>query len=168
MALIAAHLNAGVILVVTEYIYQVYNLPLPPPPYPLPPFYPSLISRTVSVDVKHHVYFAFMFASASDVPHHTVGRWTLIRKSGGVQSTWEPLLRMHCYSRNVFGAVGTIITLQYNFLQYNFITKCQYNCTGMFCGAKYTHYTFTPIIKKIIKLQQQQTNIQVKSHPLRL
>ena len=28
----------------------------PPPPYPLPPFSPSLISRTVSVDVKHHVY----------------------------------------------------------------------------------------------------------------
>ena len=34
---------------------------------------------------------------------------------------------------------------------------------GMFCGAKYTHQTFTPIIK-IIKLQQQQINIQVKSH----
>ena len=28
----------------------------PPPPYPLPPFSPSLISL-VSVDVKHHVYF---------------------------------------------------------------------------------------------------------------
>ena len=26
------------------------------PPYPLPPFFPSLINRTVSVDVKHHVY----------------------------------------------------------------------------------------------------------------
>ena len=60
---------------------------------------------------------------------------------------------MHCSSRNASGAVGTIITLQYNFLQYNFlqynfIAKCQYNCTGMFCGAKYTHYSFTPIIKK--------------------
>ena len=30
----------------------------------------------------------------------------------------------------------------------------------MFCGAKYIHRTFTPIIR----LQQQQTNIQVKSH----
>ena len=38
MALIAAH------------------LPLPPPPYPLPPFSPSLISLMFSVDVKHHVY----------------------------------------------------------------------------------------------------------------
>ena len=28
----------------------------PPPPYPLPPFSPSLISLMVSVDVKHHVY----------------------------------------------------------------------------------------------------------------
>ena len=39
MALIAAHLNAGVILSV-----------------PLPPFSPSLISLVVSVDVKHRVY----------------------------------------------------------------------------------------------------------------
>ena len=30
----------------------IISLPLPPPPYPLPPFSPSLISRTVSVDVK--------------------------------------------------------------------------------------------------------------------
>ena len=30
----------------------------PPPPYPLPPFSPSLISLMVSVDVKHHVYFS--------------------------------------------------------------------------------------------------------------
>ena len=28
-----------------------------PPPYPFPSFSPSLISLTVSVDVKHHVYF---------------------------------------------------------------------------------------------------------------
>ena len=35
MALIAAHLNAGVILVVTVQ-REVCNLPLPQPPYPLP------------------------------------------------------------------------------------------------------------------------------------
>ena len=29
------------------------------PPYPLPPFSPSLISLKVSVDVQHHVYFTF-------------------------------------------------------------------------------------------------------------
>ena len=45
MALIAAHLNAEVILVVTVWQY-VYNIPLPPPPHPL-------ISL---VYVKHHVY----------------------------------------------------------------------------------------------------------------
>ena len=55
MALIAAHLNAGIILVVTVQ-RQVYNIPLPSIPYPLPPFSPSLISLMVSVDVKHHVY----------------------------------------------------------------------------------------------------------------
>ena len=48
MALIAAHLNAEVILVVTVWQY-VYNIPLPPPPHPL-------ISLVASVDVKHHVY----------------------------------------------------------------------------------------------------------------
>ena len=53
MALIAAHLSAGVILVVTVQ-RQVYDLPLFPPPYPLPPFSPPLISLMVSVDVKHH------------------------------------------------------------------------------------------------------------------
>ena len=67
MALIAAHLNAGIIVVVTVY-RQVYNLPLPPPPYPPLPFPPSLISLMVSVDVKHHVYFAH------DVPRHPKGR----------------------------------------------------------------------------------------------
>ena len=35
----------------------MYIVPLTPPPYPLPPFSPSLISLMVSVDVKHHVYF---------------------------------------------------------------------------------------------------------------
>ena len=54
MALIAAHLNAGVILVVTVYRY-VYNLPLPNlhtlPPRP-PHLSPSQISLVVSVDVS--------------------------------------------------------------------------------------------------------------------
>ena len=48
MALVAAHLNAEVILVVTEH-RQAYNLPLSPPPSPLLP--PSLISLMVYVDV---------------------------------------------------------------------------------------------------------------------
>ena len=66
MALIAAHLNAGIILVVKVSDRYIISLSLPPPPYPLPPFSPSLISRTVSVDVKHHVYLLTYF-SQSDV-----------------------------------------------------------------------------------------------------
>ena len=42
MTLLAAYLNAGVVL--ERYVYKL----LPPPP--------SLISLMVSVDVKHHVY----------------------------------------------------------------------------------------------------------------
>ena len=34
---------------------------LPPPPYPIPRFSPSLISLVVSVDVKHHVYLLTYF-----------------------------------------------------------------------------------------------------------
>ena len=41
MALIAAHLNAGIILVVTASVaIGIYNLPLPTPLYPLPPIFP--------------------------------------------------------------------------------------------------------------------------------
>ena len=39
----------------------------PQPPYPLPPYSPSLISLTVSVDVKHHVYTAL--DSRSELTH---------------------------------------------------------------------------------------------------
>ena len=57
MALIAAHLNVGVILVGDSVATGIHNLPLPPPPYPPPPppFSPSLIRLMVSVDVKYHV-----------------------------------------------------------------------------------------------------------------
>jgi len=58
MALIAAHLNAGVILVVTVWRWYVISL-LPHLHSPLPPFTPSQISLMVSVDVKHHVYLLY-------------------------------------------------------------------------------------------------------------
>ena len=38
------------------YIYRSMQRPYGTPPPPPPPFSPSLISRTASVDVKHHVY----------------------------------------------------------------------------------------------------------------
>ena len=54
------------------------------------------------------------------------------------------------------------IQIQYNTIQIQYNTiQIQYNITllpsvntliarGMFCGAKYTHHTFTPIIKHLI------------------
>ena len=69
MALIAAYLNAGVILVVTASVATgiiIYNLPLALPPYPLLPFSQSLISLMVSVDVKHHVYL-LLFHRGTDI-----------------------------------------------------------------------------------------------------
>ena len=38
-------------------------------------------------------------------------------------------------------------TIQYNTTQYNFTASVNAIARGMFCGAKYTHHTFTPIIK---------------------
>ena len=57
MAFIAVHLNAEVIPVVTVSI-AIGMCILPSSPTSIPPFpvSPSLISRIVSVDVKHHVY----------------------------------------------------------------------------------------------------------------
>ena len=51
-ALIAAHLNAGVIPCSDRYIICLF----PHLHTPLPSFSPSLISLVVSVEVKHHVY----------------------------------------------------------------------------------------------------------------
>ena len=61
MALIAAYLNAGVILVVTaytdRYIISLFpHLHTPPPPPTPAGFSPSLISLVFSVDVKHYAY----------------------------------------------------------------------------------------------------------------
>jgi len=53
MALITAHLNAGVILVVT--LVAAIGIIVSLSPNLHNPFSPSLISRTVSVDVKHMI-----------------------------------------------------------------------------------------------------------------
>ena len=53
MALVVAHLNAGVILVVTD---RCIMSPFPHFRTPYPSFSPSLISFMVSVHVKHRVY----------------------------------------------------------------------------------------------------------------
>ena len=53
-------------------------------------------------------------------------------------------------------------------IQYNITLLPSVNtmiARGMFCGAKYTHHTFIPIIKKLITTTATATTkIQVKSH----
>ena len=61
MALIAAHLNAEVILVETV-CSDRYIISLSPHLHtPFLQFAPSLISLMVYVDVRHHVYLLFFF-----------------------------------------------------------------------------------------------------------
>ena len=62
MALIAAHLNAEVILVVTAVAIGIYSSLFP---HLHSPFSPSLISLMVSVDVKHHVYLLTGFLAGA-------------------------------------------------------------------------------------------------------
>ena len=70
MALIAARLNAGDILVVTVY------LSLPPPPYPLSPFSPDLISimvgshdrRSLQLSPKMYYYASLTLRSETTLP----------------------------------------------------------------------------------------------------
>ena len=66
MALIAAHLNAEVIVAVTVYSDR-YIISLSPHHHtPLPlVFSPSLINLMFSVDVKHHVYFTYSSTAVS-------------------------------------------------------------------------------------------------------
>ena len=56
VALIAAHLTAEVILVITVYTDRYIISFSPHRHTPFPPFPPSLISLMISVDVKHHAY----------------------------------------------------------------------------------------------------------------
>ena len=72
--------------------------PLPPLPYPLPPFSPSLISLMVSVDVKQHVYLQPLHRLLDKRPMHKA---RIIRQlcSGGL-STARPQLPWERSPRN--------------------------------------------------------------------
>ena len=70
MALIAAHLNAGIILVVTVYNDRDIISLSPHLHTPFSPYSKSRLSFMVSVDVQHHVYF-----DVADPPIHNVARW---------------------------------------------------------------------------------------------
>ena len=57
-------------------------------------------------------------------------------------------------------------TVQYDIIQYSTTLLPSVSTLiagGMFCGAKYTHHTFTPIIKHLITTTAN-INILVKSH----
>ena len=71
MALIVAHLNAGIILVVTVSLSSDrYIISLSPHLHTSSsPFSPSLISLMVSVDVKHHVYLLTYHQSINQSSH---------------------------------------------------------------------------------------------------
>ena len=78
MALIAAHLNAGIILMVTcsnRYITSLFTHLHTP----FPTFSPSLINSMVSVDVEHHIYFANDAASTAGKFSYYQLHWASVR-----------------------------------------------------------------------------------------
>ena len=75
MALIAAHLNAGIILMVTVYSDRYIISLSSHLRTPFPTFSQSLISRTVSVDVKHHVYLLTYYQAAHVWPNGKALGW---------------------------------------------------------------------------------------------
>ena len=65
-----------------------------PPPYPLPPFSPSLISLMVSVDVKHPVYLLTVLTVASEYAFPiAVGKW---ERPGRIMPTSRQRSRSSC------------------------------------------------------------------------
>ena len=86
MALIAAHLNAGIILMVTcsdRYIISLFTHLHTP----FPTFSSSLINSMVSVDVEHHVYFATDAASTAGKLSYYQLHWAKVSEI--VQQTWR-------------------------------------------------------------------------------
>ena len=93
MALIAAHLNAGHSSVDSVAIGIIILSLFPHLHTPLPPFSPSLISLTVSVDVKHQVYLLTYPSVMWQDCHHSGGDR---RSVTSVVSLFPQLLGFRC------------------------------------------------------------------------
>ena len=78
---------------------------------------------------------------------------TSIREGGGIKTLY---LTLHCHLQNdscIKIIMTMIVMIIIIIMQYNKTLLPSVNtliARGMFCGAKYTHHTFTPIIKHLI------------------
>ena len=91
VALLHAHLNAGVILMVTVYSDRYIISLFPHLHSPFLPFSPSLIILMVSMDVKHRVYFTYFFYAIPDGIHGKAGSpisLTYIKTSDASHASW--------------------------------------------------------------------------------
>ena len=69
------------------------------------------------------------------------------------KGTWSFCFRF-VTSHSVTGLSSSLLQRQIPTIQYNLTLLPSVNtliARGMFCGAKYTHHTFTPIIKHLIR-----------------
>ena len=83
--------------------------------------------------------------SASTAAEHTT-RGTSGRSEQGPESLWAKY--MDHFAKAFLPQRCIASPVVQSLLQYNFIAKCQYNCSrNVFFGAKYTHDIFTLIIK---------------------
>ena len=117
MALIAAHLNAKVILKVTVYRYiYIYKISLFSQLHtPFPAFSPSLISFLVSVDVMLHVYYPpFGISVIVNTSPETARRYTSLTtkcrcgKWGNMTSCDWPITQTAGFPSETVRVVGVV------------------------------------------------------------
>ena len=87
----------------------------PPPPCPLPPFSPSLISRTVSVDVKHDVYLLWRCESRRRVFEDYF--YPAMTQLAGRMAPFNPLAAQRAYAEHVLRTTVTVIPSCHSDLQ---------------------------------------------------
>ena len=103
---------------------SIYNLPLSPPPYSFFPFFPSLISLMVSVDVKHHVCYSARNSFGS----------SLLGSGCKIHATWSSQCTRCCSSNSdAMGRGGRGIILYYSALIPNSLRIFDMLCQNSDC-----------------------------------
>ena len=112
----------------------IISPPPPPPPYPPTPFSPSLISLTVSVDVKHHVYLLSVWITVS--VHVQNWQCGLHGRSGHIRLLYFPYRRTVYV---VFDYVIIVLYLNYGIFSSPLVRLSHVRCCTFIAGEVSKH-----------------------------